>query len=244
MLQILRSSESSSFAQGPFKIRRIRPGAILGQNAGPAFGPFSVMDHANLDVGTVVSMHEHKNDEILSYMWRGSMVHEDSAGHRIAISPTKLMMMNAGRSFWHEESTPDVPVEMLQIFIRPAQADLDGTVNFFDRPNDFLNGDWNLIAAPEEGTAPLRIRQAVTFYDAHLLSGDEIVAPSAPSLTPWLYVMDGVVSLGDEFLGKGDAVTDLESALPAIKAEAPSTLVLFLVNRQATGSMAGTISGR
>lgn len=56
--------------------------------------------------------------------------------------------------------------------------------------------------------------------------------------------MDGVVSLGDEFLGKGDAVTDLESALPAIKAEAPSTLVLFLVNRQATGSMAGTISGR
>ncbi|NSZ60154.1 hypothetical protein [Agrobacterium tumefaciens] len=59
MLQILRSSESSSFAQGPFKIRRIRPGAILGRNADPAFGPFSVMDHANLDVGTVVSMHEH-----------------------------------------------------------------------------------------------------------------------------------------------------------------------------------------
>lgn len=47
------------------------------------------------------------------------MIHEDSAGHRIAIGPHKLMMMNAGRSFWHEESAPEGAVEMLQIFVRP-----------------------------------------------------------------------------------------------------------------------------
>jgi len=202
------------------------------------------MDHANLDVGTVVSMHEHKNDESLSYVWRGSMVHEDSVGHRITISPTKLMMMNAGRSFWHEESTPDVPVEMPQIFVRPAEADLDGTVNFFDRPNDFLKDDWNLLTAPEEGTAPLRFRQTVSVYDAHPHTGDEIMTLPRPDLTPWLYVMDGAISLGNEFLDKGDAVTDLESALPTIRAEAPATLVLFLVDRHVTGSTAGTISGR
>jgi hypothetical protein len=58
-----------------------------------------------------------RNDEILSYIWRGTMVHEDSAGYRIPLSPRKLMMMNAGRGFWHEESTPSEPVEMLQIFV-------------------------------------------------------------------------------------------------------------------------------
>jgi redox-sensitive bicupin YhaK (pirin superfamily) len=80
----------------------MRPGLVRSLVADPAFGPLSVVDHANLDVGTVVPMHEHRNDEILSYMWRGTMVHEDSAGHRIPISPRKLMMMNAGRGFWHE----------------------------------------------------------------------------------------------------------------------------------------------
>ena len=49
-------------------------------------------------------------------------MHEDSTGQRVELSPRRPMMMNAGRSFFHEESTPDVPVEMLQIFIRPVAA--------------------------------------------------------------------------------------------------------------------------
>jgi len=88
--------------------------------ADPVIGPLSRVDHAFLDVGTVVSMHQHRNDEILSYMWQGLMV--------VELTPSRLMMMNAGRGFSHEESTPSVPVEMLQIFIRPQATDLDPSV--------------------------------------------------------------------------------------------------------------------
>ena len=244
MLNVLRSSAGRSFARGPFKIRRIRAGAILGTDADPAFGQFSVVDHAHLDVGTVVAMHEHVNDEILSYLWRGTMVHEDSAGHRVSIHPGKLMMMNAGKSFWHEESTPDEPVEMLQIFFRPREADLSGQVQFFERPADFAEQGWNLIAAPEGSPALLSVRQSVTVYDAHLKAGEAIEIPHAEGLSPWLYVMDGRVSIGGERLGKGDAATDLQIALPAVRAEVATTLVLFLVDRGASGSHAGTISGQ
>ena len=38
MLKILRAEASGSFKQGPFRIRRIRPGAILGHDTDPAFG--------------------------------------------------------------------------------------------------------------------------------------------------------------------------------------------------------------
>jgi redox-sensitive bicupin YhaK (pirin superfamily) len=244
MLHILRSNASRSFAQGPFKIRRVRPGAILGPGADSALGPFSVFDHANLAVGTVVRMHEHVNDEILSYMWRGTMVHEDSAGHRIPISPAKLMMMNAGKSFWHEESTPDVAVEMLQIFVRPREADLPGEVHFYDRPSDFNAGRWNLIAGPEASDAPLKFRQQVIVYDVHPKAGQELSLPTAGQMTPWLYVMDGTVSMGDVRLEKGDAVTDLERPLPELRAESDATVVLFLADRSAQASTAGTISGQ
>jgi redox-sensitive bicupin YhaK (pirin superfamily) len=194
-------------------------------------------------VGKVVKMHEHKNDEILTYMWRGTMVHEDSAGHRIPISANKLMMMNAGESFWHEESAPDQPAELLQIFVRPREAGLPALVAFHDRPSGVPVGQWGWVAGPEGSGAPLTIRNAVRLYDVRLHDGQQVDVPAVEGLTPFLYVMDGVVEIGGERLGKGDAASDAGQALPPVRAAADASLVLFLVDRKATGSMAGTISG-
>jgi hypothetical protein len=55
--------------------------------------------------------------------------------------------------------------------------------------------------------------------------------------------MDGVVEVGGERLGKGDAISDLDHPLPNIRALGDATLVLFLVDRTAPASKAGTISG-
>ncbi|KQT52317.1 MULTISPECIES: pirin family protein [unclassified Aureimonas] len=243
-MQILRASQNTPHGQGSFKIRRVRPGAIVGPDAGPAFGPLSVIDHANLGVGTVVKMHEHVNDEILSYLWHGTMLHEDRAGHKIPISAQKLMMMNAGASFWHEERTPDEPVEMLQIFVRPREADLPAAVHFLDRPKGVPKGEWGMIAGPEGSDAPLTIRNSVKVYDVAIAASAEIDVPSADGLSPWLYVMDGAVKIGGETLSKGDAASDLDTPLPKVRATADATLVLFLVDRKATASQSGTISGR
>jgi len=221
----------------------VRPGLVLGSDADPAFGPLAVLDHANLGVGTLVRFHEHVNDEILSYMWRGTMVHEDSSGNRIALSPNKLMMMNAGQSFWHEESAPSDPVEMLQIFIRPCEADLPGEVQFYDRDDTMADGKWHLIAAPEKSDAPLKVRQQVIVYDAHLPAGSEIEIPRAEGMQQLLYVFDGEINAASAHLLKGDTLADDETALPPIKAIRPSTLVVFLVDRFARATRAGTISG-
>ena len=221
----------------------MRPGLIFGSNADPAFGPLAAFDHANLGVGTVVRFHEHVNDEILSYMWRGTMVHEDSSGHRVALSPNKLMMMNAGKSFWHEESAPSDPVEMLQIFIRPREADLPAEVQFHDRDGTLADGRWHLVAAPETSDAPLAIRQQVIVYDAHLPADREIEIPRADGMQQLLYVFNGEISAGSTQLLKGDALADDENPLPTIKTVRSSTLVAFLVDRSARATRAGTISG-
>jgi quercetin 2,3-dioxygenase len=49
-------------------------------------------------------MYEHFNDEILSYMYHGNMLHEDSYGKSELISPTKNVQMGAEKSFFHQES--------------------------------------------------------------------------------------------------------------------------------------------
>ncbi|MER0236634.1 pirin family protein [Fulvimarina sp. MAC8] len=243
-MQILRASQRITFTMGPFRIERVRPGLIAGASTDPAFGPLASFDHASLDVGTVIPMHKHVNDEILSYMWRGAMLHADRTGHKIPISATKLMMMNAGKSFWHEERTPDEPVEMLQIFVRPRDADLSPEIAFFDRPEGTPRCEWSHVAGPEGSEAPLTFRNAVHVFDTRLDAGDEIEVLTMPGLSPFLYVLDGAIGTGGEALGKGDGVGAVDGALPQLTANEATSLVLFLVDRQASSSMAGTISGR
>lgn len=244
MFNVLRAEPKTTFEYGPFKIRRMRPGLILPERGDEAFGPLSVIDHANLDLGTLVSMHEHNNDEILSYLWRGSMVHEDSAGHRVPLSPKKIMMMNAGKSIWHEESTPLVPVEMLQIFIRPRKADLESRVQFMERPEGVKLNGWTLLAAPEGIESPLEIHQAVYVYDICVEKDTTAEIPAHPGFAQLLYVVDGEIGIEQFTLSKGDAISDENSALPVAKALRETTLVCFLVYLDAESSLEGTISGK
>ncbi|MER2049506.1 MAG: hypothetical protein ABTA23_14765 [Solibacillus sp.] len=72
-------------------------------------------------------------------------------------------MMNAGKSFYHEETSE--ASEALQILIRPEQEDLDSGVQFFSRDVELLEG-WQLLGAPKEMDAPLVIRNQVAIYDA------------------------------------------------------------------------------
>lgn len=246
MLKVLRAEPKSTFEYGPFKIRRMRPGKIVAElnteQDDEAFGPLSVIDHANLLIGTLVSMHEHVNDEILSYVWQGSMVHEDSTGNRTPLSSKRIMLMNAGKSFWHEESTPIVAAEMLQIFIRPRQANLEGRVQFMDRPDGIKTGEWTLLAAPEGENAPLEIRQEVYFYDVKLDHKESIEIPQQEGFAQFLYVMDGEISAENNVLYKGDAMTG-DEALPAVESTGTTTLLCFLVKLDAHSVKDGSISG-
>jgi quercetin 2,3-dioxygenase len=243
-LHVLPAQQSPSIGRGPFRIRRVRPGLALGAESGdPALGPLSVIDHSTLAVGTVVPMHQHINDEILSYMWRGVMVHEDSDGNRVELCSRRLMMMGAGKGFWHEESVPTEPVEMLQIFIRPEATDLKPQVEFWERPEPSPGQGWQLVAGPEGSTAPLTIRQRVMVFDAHPKAGDELDVPTVAGPTPWVYVLDGSVTAGGQQLGQGDALTDLDASLPPIRVGSDSVLVAFLVDRSAPASLRGTMSG-
>ncbi|HGW8425701.1 TPA: pirin family protein [Citrobacter koseri] len=243
MLNILRASQSRPFQSGGFRINRVRPGQAIPALKDNAFGPLSVIDHANLSQGTIVRMHEHNNDEIFSYLWRGSMVHEDSAGQRATLSADNLMLMNAGKSFWHEESTPFEANEMLQIFIRPWKADLEGQVQFMQRPAGIESDAWTLLVAPEGETAPLNVRQHVYVFDRKLNENSVTEIPFYPGMGTWLYVLDGEIETGEHVIRKGDALASEDESLPAIKANLPTIAVCFLVKLDATSTNHGTISG-
>lgn len=131
---------------GPFQLRRIRPGVGLGRADDAGFGGLGLIDHARLQPGLIVKMHEHRNDEIISYLRSGRMQHTDSAGRSEAISPDRLMVMNAGAGFSHEEAVlGDDPIEMLQIFVRPEAADMEPGVQFVSLDKIESIDRWRLL---------------------------------------------------------------------------------------------------
>ncbi|KFC65285.1 putative Pirin-like protein [Bosea sp. LC85] len=232
-------------AQGPFQLRRIWPGVSLGRAEDAGFGGLGVIDHARLKPGLVVRMHQHRNDEIISYLRSGRMKHTDSAGRSEIISRDRLMVMNAGRGFSHEEEVVgDGSIDMLQIFVRPAAADLEPAVQFVDL-NDLERMDqWRLLSGPVGSGAPSYVRQAIYLYDTQLSAGKSASLPSMPGFDRWLYVFNGAVSVGDQRADTHTALTigPEEFALP-VNASVDTDLVLFLVDRGAPFSRAGTISG-
>ncbi|WP_233201450.1 pirin family protein [Sporosarcina sp. P13] len=242
MLQKLNAGNHAQPFRSPLNITRVQPGDILGEETtDTAFGPLAIIDHAVMKKGLTIKMHEHINDEILSYIGSGITYHRDSAGFEAPIARGKLMMMNAGASFWHEEKVKEDEVEMLQIFIRPNETDLSPEVQFHDKPVD--NHDWYVMVGPEGSEAPLYVRQNVYILDAHPKAGEELDVPVYPGLTPFLYVMNGEIMVQDLTIGKQEAVTDLVNPLPPLVANEHTTLVLFFVERNAPMSKDGTISG-
>jgi len=244
MLLIQRASERLEFGRGGFRIRRVLPGLCLQNPNDPGFGPLGAFDHARLQPGVVVAMHQHRNDEIFSYMRKGSMLHQDTSGAQLPLTPTHFAVMNAGLGMWHEERVPDdgEPVEMLQIFVRPREDDLPP--NFQDRefaPAENRNA-WRLLVGPEKADAPLALRNAIWIYDVHLEEASS-QTPGNRGMDKHLYVFRGEISANGHQLVSGDSLLILGQEAVEISAPESADLILFEVNRAAPASRSGTLSG-
>jgi quercetin 2,3-dioxygenase len=236
-MNILRYEETPWRGNPHFQIRLIQPERTLGKAVLPpqymtndsGFGPLQLVMHCYLkDIH--IPMHEHRNDEIMSYLISGTMRHKDSVGQVAEVSASNIMMMNAGKSFYHEETSE--ACEALQILIRPEQDGLDSGVQFFARDIENVEG-WQLLGAPKEIDAPLVIRNQVAIYDARFDVDETIQLPKLKDFTPWLYVMDGEIQVDETILSKGDAIAGFELYEHSLNTLKKLTLVLFLVNEKA-----------
>ena len=95
---------------GPIKI--LYPGTAV-SNTDTGIGSIGRIDHPEIHGNTIIRMHPHINDEILSYFRTGQAEHTDSEGFVKTIGKKTLMLMKAGKSFYHEEKIlgQDEPME-------------------------------------------------------------------------------------------------------------------------------------
>lgn len=231
---------------GGFGIQILYPGLIRPELNDTGFSTIGRIDHARITPGTLIPMHPHKDDEILTYLRSGHVKHLDSEGHTGIISNQKLMLMNAGAKYYHEEKVLEEGgvSEGLQIFIRPETAGLPPKVQFSELSDAYSVNRWRRIAG-KGNDYPLQIRSNTWLMDLRLEKDEEIVLPEAPSENAafLFYVFDGEINVNETMaLTSGESVM-IEMENPTFRAVETSDIVLLITQTNAAHFDGGMYSG-
>lgn len=219
-MNIVRANPEQLFEYGPFTVRRQRPGEAL--------SPLVSVDLMSLKLDARIPMQQHQDEEVFTYLWRGSMQHQDSNGERTQLSAKRVMVVNAGDGVQYEESVPLYEAELLQAVIRPALRGGEAMTQVLERDQGIMTNGWTELAGPEESDAPLELRQEVYIFDTLLERNHTLDVPSMPGFVAYLTVLEGIIRVGDLRLSRGDAVSGLDSSVEIV-GDRDANLVCFLV---------------
>jgi quercetin 2,3-dioxygenase len=189
------------------------------------FGLLLVNNDDIVTPGAGFETHPHRDMEIVTWVLRGQLVHQDSQGHNGVIYPGLAQRMSAGRGILHSEKNDawrltggpehDEPVRFVQMWVTPDEARLDPGYEQLEIADELLSGGLVPVASgrPEHrDQAAIRINQKdATLHAARLAPGASATVPTAPFVH--VYVPIGSVLLeGSGELRAGDAarITDAE----------------------------------
>ncbi|KQT27629.1 pimeloyl-CoA dehydrogenase [Chryseobacterium sp. Leaf405] len=231
---------------GGFGIQILYPGLIQPELDDTGFSTIGRIDHARITPGTLIPMHPHRDDEIITYLRSGTVKHLDSEKHTDNISNRRLMVMNAGANFYHEEKVLEEGgvLEGLQIFIRPETAGLVPQVQFYQLPEIYSDNHWRKIAGKGDDY-PLQIRSSTWLMDLRLEKNQEITLPEAPSENAvfLFYVFAGKINVNETMaLVTGESVL-VEMENPTFRATETTDIVLFITQKNAVHFDGGMYSG-
>jgi redox-sensitive bicupin YhaK (pirin superfamily) len=168
--------------------------------------------------GSGFETHPHKDMEIVTWVLRGSLVHQDSTGHSGIIYPGLAQRMSAGRGIMHSEKNDSwrlegeahqEPVHFVQMWVVPDENRITPGYEQLEIDNELLSGALVPVAsgmAAHDGASAIRIKNSyAALHVARLQPGQSVELPDAPYLH--LFVARGSVALeGAGPLAEGDAV--------------------------------------
>jgi hypothetical protein len=199
-------------------------------------GRLLVSNEELLASGTGFDDHPHADAEIVTWVLSGSLVHQDSTGHRGVVYPGLAQRMSAGRGIVHAERNNAVgdavpPAHYVQMWLRP---DHSGTVPSYaqrevDRAD--LTGGWVPVVSGHEPDAVVSVgAEDCTLWVTVLAPDVTRLLPAAPFVH--LYVARGELQL--ETVGPleaGDSVRLTGEAALSATASSDAELLVWQLGR-------------
>jgi redox-sensitive bicupin YhaK (pirin superfamily) len=172
------------------------------------FGTLRVLNDDWIAGGGGFGRHPHDNMEIVTIVLEGELEHKDSMGHTMVIHTDEVQVMSAGTGIFHSEynSKPDIPVQLLQIWVFPEKKNIKPRYDqkSFD-PAGRVN-KWQFLVSPDDQGA-LQVSQQARFSRITL---DESTTAAyslhANDHGAYVFVIDGQVDIEGYTLEKRDGL--------------------------------------
>jgi len=199
----------------------------------PAHMGFRSLRVINDDVvqgGKGFGAHAHRDMEIISYVLEGGLTHRDSMGEEHTVGPNTIQAMTAGTGVVHSEfnASPNQPVHFLQIWIVPAEEDVEPAYQQITFAPEEKQGRLRLLAGPEHIKGSAFIHQDARVYASLLKAGERIEKPIEPGRHAWVQVASGNLVLNGQTLKTGDgAAISKEEVLRLEGAQGGAEFLLF-----------------
>ncbi|MEU6738037.1 pirin family protein [Streptosporangium sandarakinum] len=189
--------------------------------------------------GTGFDTHPHRDMEIVTWVLRGSLVHQDSEGHNGVIYPGLAQRMSAGTGILHSEKNDswrlsgdvhDEPVHFVQMWVVPDEPGIAPGYEQLEIESELLAGGLVPVASgmpQHDGASAIRIKNRyAALHAARLEPGRSVELPEAPFLH--LFVPRGTVTLeGAGTLGEGDAVRFTATGGQRVTAVEPAEILVW-----------------
>jgi redox-sensitive bicupin YhaK (pirin superfamily) len=194
------------------------------------FGPLRVWNDDIIQPGTGFPMHPHRDMEIITYVRRGAISHEDSLGNRGRTEAGDVQVMSAGTGIVHSEYNRETEGEttLFQIWIEPDTTDLRPAWKMREFPKESRDGELTVLAsgrAGDEGALP--IHQDAALLGATLRPGEEVVHRLSTGRRAYLVSALGAIRVNGIDVAELDGVAVWDEERITIEAREVSEIMLF-----------------
>ena len=208
MIKLLRDSQRHHVRHGKHEVWHSffpeEPPSALDSG----FGFLLALDELRLQPGASTEPHWENEAETVTYVYKGAISQEDTAGNSAVMHTGEFQRMSTGLLIWHKETsvTQTESAHVFRLSLRSDQARIarDHVQNRFteaQRRNLLC-----VVVSPDGRQGSLPIHQDVIICSAILDPGRHLVYELARGRTAWLQAVHGQATLNDIVLAQGDGI--------------------------------------
>ena len=194
------------------------------------FDPFMLWDHFTISAGSGFPTHPHRGFEAITYLFEGSMKHEDNLGNSSTVGVSGAQRFTAGRGMQHSEMpAADGETRGIQLWINlprrmkgiePAYQQVEAE----DLPLTSV-GSAQLRTIVGKGS-PLQLHTPVVYLDIKMQDGVFEVSQYFIEKRGLLFVVEGVMQVNGQLLLAGQAHFVEENDLVNVSTDADVRFML------------------
>ncbi|MCM4152362.1 pirin family protein [Arenibacter sp. N53] len=196
------------------------------------FGVLRVLNDDTVSGGQGFGQHPHKNMEIISIPLKGDLEHKDSMGNTTVIKEGDVQVMSAGTGVFHSEynKNKNEEVQFLQIWVIPKVQNVSPRYDQISTRDLATKDSFYQILSPNKSDQGVWIHQ-----DAWFSLGDfETGNTSTYTLNKagnglYMFVLEGEITIGEQKLGRRDALGIWETNEITLASSEPSKVLLMEV---------------